>query len=144
MEHVRQILDAAGKADKLHAVIQNRRYDPRIRRVRHFIENDGISPLTTVNCDFYFGSHFGGFRDRMKHVLLLDMTIHTFDAARFLTGADPVSVYCNEWNPTGSRYDHDASAIAVFEMSDGLRYTYRGMVVLLVNLFVVWLQGIRL
>ena len=30
----------------------------------------------------------------MEHVLLLDMAIHTFDQARLITGADPVSVYC--------------------------------------------------
>jgi predicted dehydrogenase len=79
-----------------------------------------------VNSDFYIGAHFGGFRDHMEHVLLIDMAIHTFDAARFLTHADPVSVYCREWNPTGSWFDHDASAIAIFEMSNGIVYTYRG------------------
>ncbi|MBC7870797.1 MAG: Gfo/Idh/MocA family oxidoreductase, partial [Chitinophagaceae bacterium] len=66
------------------------------------------------------------FRDRMEHVLLLDMAIHTFDAARYLCGGDPVAVYCKEWNPAGSWYDHDASAIAIFEMSNGVVYTYRG------------------
>ncbi len=62
----------------------------------------------------------------MRHVLLLDMAIHTFDQARLITGADPVSVYCQEWNPPGSWYDHDASAVAIFQMTDGLVYTYRG------------------
>jgi len=62
----------------------------------------------------------------MEHVLLLDMAIHTFDAARLISGADPMSVYCKEWNPAGSWYDHDASAVAMFEMSGGIIYTYRG------------------
>ena len=62
----------------------------------------------------------------MEHVLLLDMAIHTFDAARLITGANPVSVYCKEWNPSGSWYDHGASAVAIFEMTDGIVYTYRG------------------
>ena len=82
--------------------------------------------MTTVNCDFYVGAHFGGFRDHMAHVLLLDMAIHTFDAARFIAGADPLAVYCQEWNPAGSWYEHGASAVAVFEMTDGIVYTYRG------------------
>ena len=59
-------------------------------------------------------------------MLLLDMAIHTFDAARLITGADPVRVYCHEWNPRGSWYDHDAAAVAIFEMTDGIVYTYRG------------------
>ena len=38
------------------------------------------------------------------------MAIHTFDAARLLTGADPVAVTCREWNPPGSWYHQDARA----------------------------------
>jgi hypothetical protein len=30
------------------------------------------------------------------------MAIHTFDAARFLSQADPVAVYCEEFNPAWS------------------------------------------
>jgi len=126
MENARRLVAAADQAGRVFAVIQNRRYDANIRRVRDVVASGAIGPLTTVNCDFYIGAHFGGFRDHMRHVLLLDMAIHTFDAARLLTGADPVAVYCHEWNPAGSWYDHDASAIAVFEMSGGIVYTYRG------------------
>ena len=79
-----------------------------------------------MQSQFYIGAHFGGFRDRMEHVLLLDMAIHTFDAARLITGADAESVYCHEWNPKASWYDHDASAVAVFGMTGGIVYTYTG------------------
>ena len=126
LENARKMVAAAQKADKLYAVIQNHRYDPNIRRLRTFLEAGNIGRITTVHSDFYIGAHFGGFRDHMKHVLLLDMAIHTFDAARLITNADPVSVYCMEWNPPGSWYDHDASAVAVFEMTGGVIYTYRG------------------
>jgi predicted dehydrogenase len=117
---------AAQEAGKLYAVIQNRRYDPNIRRLRRLVASGSLGRLTTLNSDFYIGAHFGGFRDQMRHVLLIDMAIHTFDAARLLSGADPVSVYCKEWNPAGSWYAHGASAVAIFELSDGTIYTYRG------------------
>lgn len=126
MDHARASVAAAQEADRIYAVIQNRRYDPNIRRLTRALRDGAIGPLTTLNSDFYIGAHFGGFRDRMEHVLLLDMAIHTFDAARLLLNADPVAVYCHEWNPAGSWYDHDASAIALFEMSNGVVYTYRG------------------
>jgi predicted dehydrogenase len=127
MDDARRMVEAAQRAGKLYAVIQNRRYNTPIRRVREFVRSGVIGDLTTVNCDFYIGAHFGGFRDRMAHVLLLDMAIHTFDQARFLTSADPVAVhFCKEWNPRGSWYDRDASAIAVFELGDGIVFTYRG------------------
>jgi predicted dehydrogenase len=126
MANARRMVAAAQKAGKLYAVMQNRRYLEPIRRLRKFLAGGTLGAVTTVNCDFYLGAHFGGFRDKMPHVLLLDMAIHTFDAARFISGADPVAVYCREWNPAGSWYDHDASAVAIFEMSNGLVFTYRG------------------
>ncbi|MBS1251183.1 MAG: 1,5-anhydro-D-fructose reductase [Anaerolineales bacterium] len=126
LDNARKMVAAAREAGKLYAVIQNRRYDPNIRRLKHFLESGEIGPITTVHSDFYVGAHFGGFRDRMQHVLLLDMAIHTFDAARLITGADPLAVYCKEWNPAGSWYDHGASAVAIFEMTGGIVYTYRG------------------
>ena len=126
MEHAQAMVAAADKAGKIFAVIQNRRYDPNIRRVRHALDIGLVGSLTTLNSDFYIGAHFGGFRDHMEHVLLLDMAIHSFDQARLITGADPVSVWCKEWNPKGSWYDHDASAVAVFQMTNDIVYTYRG------------------
>jgi predicted dehydrogenase len=126
LEHARKMIDAANIAQKIFAVIQNRRYMPGIRRLREFIKSGALGRITTIDSDFYIGAHFGGFRDHMAHVLLVDMAIHTFDMARMISGADATSVYCHEWNPPGSWYDQDASAIAVFTMTDDIVYTYRG------------------
>ncbi len=126
MANARKMVRAAARAGRLFAVIQNRRFNPAIRRLVRFLRAGTIGELTTLSSDFYIGAHFGGFRDHMEHVLLLDMAIHTFDAARLIAGADPVSVYCREWNPPGSWYDHDASAVAIFELDNGVVYTYRG------------------
>ncbi|HAA76370.1 TPA: oxidoreductase, partial [Candidatus Latescibacteria bacterium] len=73
MENARRAAAAADEADRLYAIIQNRRYDPNIRRLRRALDRDVVGALTTLNCDFYIGAHFGGFRDHMPHVLLLDM-----------------------------------------------------------------------
>ena len=126
MENAKRIIDASVQYGRYHAVIQNRRYDARIRRLRELIRSGRLGPITTINSDFFIGAHFGGFRDRMKHVLLLDMAIHTFNMARFIVGEDPVSVYCREWNPRGSWNDQDASAVAVFQMTNDVVYTYQG------------------
>jgi len=126
MANARKMVKAAAKAGRMHAVMQNRRYLPEIRLVRDSVAAGRLGPLTTLTSDFFIGAHFGGFREQMQHVLLLDMAIHTFDAARFLCGADAVSVYCKEWNPAGSWFAHGASAVAVFTMSNGVVYTYRG------------------
>jgi predicted dehydrogenase len=125
MEHARAMVAASEKASKLYMVSQSRRYDSRLHAMRDLIVNN-VGDLGILNSDFYIGAHFGGFRDVMPHVLLLDMAIHTLDAARYLCGADPISVYCEEFNPPWSWYQQDASATALFEMTGGLRYTYRG------------------
>ena len=124
--HARAMVDAARDANCIHAVVQNRRFDPNIRRLRRFLETNEIGPVTTLNADFYIAAHFGGFRDVMPNVLLIDMAIHTFDAARLILNADPVSVYCHEWNPKGSWYAHGSSAMCIFEFSDGSVFNYRG------------------
>jgi len=126
LEHAREMVAAAEKSGKLYAVIQNRRYDRNIRRLRQFLDTGAIGEITGVYSDFFIGAHFGGFRDHMPNVLLLDMAIHTFDAARFIAGADPLSVSCQEWNPAGSWYDQHASATATFQMTGGVVYGYRG------------------
>lgn len=126
MDHARAMVQAAQKAGKVYAVIQNRRYDARIRRVRRLIEAGRLGQLTTVHCDFFLGPHFGGFREQMRHVLLVDMAIHLFDMGRFLIGSDATRVWCKSWNPAGSWYAHGASAVAVFEMRNGVVFTFRG------------------
>jgi predicted dehydrogenase len=126
MDRAAMMIEAAQASGKIYAVIQNRRYADPILRFRNFVQSGQIGRLHTLNADFYLGPHFGGFREEMAHVLLIDMAIHSFDQARFISGADPVAVYCYEWNPPGSWYSQDASAMAIFEMSDGLIFNYRG------------------
>ena len=126
----RRMVAEADKAKRLYAVIQNRRYEPNIQRTRKIIAAGKIGIVEEVHSDFYIGAHFGGFRDEMDDPLIVDMAIHTFDAARYISAADPVSVYCHSFNPPHSWYRGDASAVAVFEMADAKRnrivYSYRG------------------
>ncbi len=126
MTNARKMVRAAEKANKVYAVMQNRRYTPEIRRLRRFLDSGAIGKVTTVQSNFFIGAHFGGFRDSMEHVLLLDMAIHSFDQARLITAQDAEAVYCHEWNPAGSWYKHGASAAATFEMTGGIIYTYQG------------------
>lgn len=126
LEQARQMIAAAQRANRLFAVMQNWRYTHNIRRLKKFLSCNPIGNITTINADFYVGAHFGGFREQMSHVLIKDMAIHTFDAARFITDQNPRSVYAIEWNPQGSWYKHDASAAAIFEMTGDVIFNYRG------------------
>jgi len=122
----RKLCEISAKSGKLLAVIQNRRYLAAGEAVRKALAENRIGAIHTVCADFFLAPRFGGFREKMKHPLLVDMAIHTFDQARYLTGLDATSVYCHEFNPLGSWFAHGASASAIFEMSNNAVFTYRG------------------
>lgn len=126
LKDAKRMVATAKKTGVTYAVMQNRRYLASTRAVQKFIADGKLGRLDEIHCDFFLGPHFGGFRDVMDDVLLVDMAIHTFDAARCMGGVDPVAVYCHGFNPSRSWYKGDANAIAIFEMSNGVVYTYRG------------------
>lgn len=126
MREGRRMVEAAAKSGKLAMISQSRRYNDRHVALRKAIAGRAIGQVTTINCDFYIGAHFGGFRDEMASPLVLDMAIHHFDMARFFVGGKAKAVYAHEFNPKGSWYRGDVAASIIFEMEDGIVFTYRG------------------
>lgn len=126
LAEARDLVAAAKAAGRVHAIVQNRRYNEGIRRIRATLDSGMLGTLNAIHCDFFVGAHFGGFREDMDHVLLVDMAIHTLDAARYLAGQDPTAVYCLEGNPQSSWYRHGSAANAIFEFGPELIFTYRG------------------
>jgi len=126
MEEARELIAQADRSGKSYSVMQNRRYEAHIRAYRDLVQSETIGKPGYIGADFFIGAHFDGFRVLMDSPLVLDMAIHTFDQARFIIGAEPVSVYCHEFNPPGSWYKGNAAAIAIFEMSNGAVFCYRG------------------
>jgi predicted dehydrogenase len=125
MDEARDLLKAAAKAKKHYVVTQNYRYGKGIRNLKAYLKSGLIGEVTGLYCDFFIGAHFGGFREEMDHVVLLDMSIHHFDMARFLCGKNPATVTCVEWNPPGSWYQHGANANAHFAFEDSVSFNYR-------------------
>lgn len=115
---------AAEVTGELFMVSQSRRYNAQLWAFRDQIASLGGAGVLTT--EFFKAPRFGGFRDEMDHPLLLDMAIHQFDSARFLLEADPVAVYCEEYNPPWSWYRGDAGCTAIFEMTSGARYVFTG------------------
>lgn len=126
LKDAKDLVNVAGRTGKVFAVMQNRRYDPRIRALTDLVQGGSIGIPGWVTANFFLGPHFGGFREVMEHPLLLDMAIHTFDQARLILGKDPVSVFCHEFNPGGSWYRGNAAAACIFEFADGQVFTYQG------------------
>ena len=118
LEQGRRMVEASRRSGALYMVSQSRRFDGRLQAVCDAVLRGEIGQLHTLNVDFYVGAHFDGFRAQMQHPLLLDMAIHTLDAARAIAGdAVPHRVFCRAFNPPGSWYAGMASASALFEMT---------------------------
>jgi predicted dehydrogenase len=118
------LVAAAEVTGELFMVSQSRRWNPQLSTLRAMTARLGA--IGTMSTEFYRAPRFGGFRDEMAHPLLIDMAIHAFDSARFLLQAEPVSAYCEAYNPSWSWFAGDANATAVFEMETGTRYVYTG------------------
>jgi predicted dehydrogenase len=126
-QNVAEALSLAAAAEvtgELFMVSQSRRYNDQLVAFRQ--QAGLLGALGTVSTEFAKAPHFGGFREEMDDVLLLDMAVHPFDSVRYLLESDPVSVYCDSYNPSWSWYRGDAAAVAVFEFEGGVRYSYSG------------------
>lgn len=126
LPEARKLVKLSEETGQILMVSQSRRWDSNHVLTHRVLESKQIGAITTLNCDFYMGCHFGGFRDAMESPLILDMAIHHFDLARFFSGLDAVAVYAHEFNPQGSWYGGDVAATCIFEMNNGAVFTYRG------------------
>ncbi|GKX30689.1 oxidoreductase [Vallitalea longa] len=126
IEHALLVKKKAKETKKNVIVMQNRRYLSKLHGLKSIIDNQNVGDIDSVHASFFTEAHFGGFRDRMSNPLILEMAVHTFDQARYITGLDPVSVYCNEYNSSTSWYDGNASASCIFEMENNVIFTYNG------------------
>ena len=125
LAEAQDLIRRSEEASTLFVVSQNRRYCSGLIAFRRLVAEQ-VGELGQLNAEFYRAPRFGGFREEMDSPLLLDMAIHTFDAARYVIGADPVSVYCVEFNPPWSWYRGAASATAEFEFDNGVHFSYQG------------------
>jgi predicted dehydrogenase len=126
MDDAREMIEAADRAGRLLMVSQNRRYMPELQAFRD--EVAALGPLSSLTCEFHRNHRDAAaeFLFAFPQPLLLDMAIHLFDAARALTGTDPLSVYCDSYSPPWSWYEGPAAAAAVFRMTKDLRFSFVG------------------
>lgn len=125
LKEARSLVEVSERTSTLFVVSQNRRYNRGLASFRSLV-TERLGGIGQLNAEFYRAPHFGGFREEMDSPLLVDMAIHTFDAARYVIGASPVSVVCTEFNPPWSWYRGAASAVVEFELSGGAHFSYQG------------------
>lgn len=122
-----EAVSLAGHAEasgRLFMVSQSRRNNPHLHEARRLAEQLGGAGI--VDTRFFKAPHFGGFRDAMRHPLIVDMAIHAFDAARVIVDGAPVAVRAISHSPSWSWYDGDAAATVHIAYSTGAVHAFTG------------------
>ncbi len=126
-EEGRLLLDTMEKTGRVLNIMQNRRFLPGIRALRHAVQSGKLGKIWMMCCEIYVNADLGGRRNELEFPMLQDQAIHSFDSARFILGADAKNVYCHSYNPEGSHYNGDGSGACIFEMSDGTVLVYNAV-----------------
>ena len=126
-EEEKLLLDAAEKAGVVFNVMQNRRFLPGIRALRHAVQSGALGKIWTVVCEIYVNADLRGGRNDLPYPMLQDQAIHSFDSVRFILDTDAKTVYCHSYNPEGSHYRGDGSGACIFEMESGTVLVYNAV-----------------
>lgn len=121
------LLKAVSESDCVLNVMQNRRFLPPIRAMRHAVQSGALGKIWMVCSEIYVNADLGGRRNELPFPMLQDQAIHSFDSARFILGKDAKTVYCHSYNPEGSHYNGDGSGACIFEMEDGIVLVYNAV-----------------
>jgi predicted dehydrogenase len=126
LEDARALVERAERTGLTFALMQNRRFQPGIRRLGEGIAAGAIGDPVLVCADMFMGArHSNTYLESIDSPLLMEMAVHAFDQARFLSRAEPVSVQCDEIDPPNSWYAGPAAAVCTFELSGGAVFSYR-------------------
>lgn len=126
LDDARAIVAAADATGVVCSVAQNYRYRPLTQTIKAILAGGELGAVAAVRCEFFRGPHFGGFREEMRHPLIIDMSIHHFDLMRFFLDSNATSISARSWNPPWSWFAGDASAAAQIEFVNGLQASYTG------------------
>jgi len=117
---------AAQRPSQKFMVSQTRRWSDHIQTLKSVLDAGKVGRVSFINVDHRVHNRHGGWREELAFPVLEDMAVHHFDALRFMTAAEPVSVFARSWNPHWSWYKGQACSSAIFEMTNDIRVCYFG------------------
>lgn len=96
-EEALQMRDAAARAGKSLAVLQNLRYGPQFRKAQQLLREGLLGSVGSVSFQFRRWRRVESIRH--PHAVLFNHGVHHLDTLRFLTGAKLASISASEWDP---------------------------------------------
>lgn len=110
-------------------IAENYRYHAVFRETKKILQSGVLGKIHHMVCHFrhYHPDYSTFYHGTLKHPLLEDVSIHHLDLARYLSGEEPVKVWCREFDAKYSWYnDRPASAFLISEMTGDVVFHYDG------------------
>ena len=111
------------------AIGENYRYHTILREAKKLLQEKTLGKIHQLQCCFrhYHPDYSLFYHGTLTHPLLEDVTIHHLDLARYLSGEEPLNVWCREFSAEYSWYGmRPASAVIVTKMTGNVTFTYQG------------------
>ncbi len=109
---------------QMFMVAQTRRFVPQVETVRRFITDGRLGKVSWIKFDHTVYDPDGGWRLNLFSPVLDDTSTHHFDAFRYMTGEEPVSIFAEGWNPSWSQYPSNACHNILIAMTGNIRVNY--------------------
>ncbi len=93
LERVQEVLDVVEESGVRLMLGFNRRFDPEFRRIRSLVENDAVGDPQIIKITSRDPGPPPISYIKVSGGMFLDMTIHDFDMARFISGKQVKEVY---------------------------------------------------
>lgn len=123
-EAANNLLTTAKETGKAYFIMQNRRYQKPMQALKDLVKSGKLGNLWMISADIFVPADLKSIRNTLANPMLQDNAIHIFDGARFVTGQEPVSVYCHSYNPEQSKYKGNAAGACIYELSEGCVFVY--------------------
>ncbi len=128
-EDARELLAFYRRHGGFLMIADNYRYAPVFRRCREVLASGKIGNIHSVQCRFrHYHPDFSAFyHGKLDQPLLLDVTVHHLDTARYLTGLEPVRTRCEAWSAPYAWYgQRPANALIHSWLTGAVPFTYFG------------------
>ena len=124
-EEMATIVEAHRKSSVKFMVAQNYRWYPGAELMRRTIESGELGPLGYANVYYHMAENMRGHHIvEMAHGLVLGMCVHHLDLMRFVTGAEPETIWARTWNPPWSWTKADACAESLITFDGSVAVNY--------------------
>lgn len=120
------IRDAARRARGILMVGENYRFGEGARIAHRLVRSGEIGVPEFLSMDYFVGHSFpdGDWRNEYTYPLLIENATHQFDLVRYVTEAEPESVYCNAIASSRTPQWPRPGVSAQFTMSNGFHFQF--------------------